>query len=367
MSPIIGLQEKTINLWLDYLNRDLLTSDKFKELLDQGLISGTSVHPAGLTIAIPRSKTYRHSIQSLKNSHSNVETIYNTLMVDDIRQAAILFLPKYNATNGQNGFVNVSLSPYLADNTNALVAEAQKIWHAINSPNVMIKIPANRAGLPAIYHLIQQGINVNVTPLCGLYRYREVIETYITALEARARHNLPLHYLASVATFQLNVIDNKFDKILQPWLNREGRQTDYARVLRGQIATALAKMAFQIYRKVFEGWRFKNLAIKGAQPQHLVWSNTNDNNPSISHPNYDTSLIEPQTIITIAGEKINNNNIYYNLVMNSDTLSEPASKILRLVFQVDIDPEQVAQQLEKESIQNCIQIYDTCLTLIENQ
>ncbi|MCB0192900.1 MAG: hypothetical protein KDJ65_13230 [Anaerolineae bacterium] len=365
MSPAIGLQSNTINVWLDHLHRDLLNSDHLKSLVEHGLISGTSITPAGLKASIAFSKTYKQAIQTLKNSHTDAEVVYNTLILDDIRQAALLFLSTYESSGGQKGFVTVTLSPYLANDTDAMVTEAQRICQVIDFPNIMITIPANRAGIPAMYQLIRQGINVNTAPLCGLYSYRNVIEAYLTALESRVQHNLPIHYLASTATFQLHVVDNKFDKMLHLELNQDTIKTTYAQMLQGQVATATARMAFQIYCKIFKDWRFKRLADKGAHPQRLVWENIDANFSYNATPSYHRSLINPETIITIANKKIEAHIDQHNdLLVNDIGSSVQPSKILRLVFQVDIDPEQIAQELETESIQSCIQNYNTCLNII---
>jgi transaldolase len=219
--------------------------------------------------------------------------------VEDVQRAADLFRPLYDRLAGQDGFVSLEVNPHLARDTQGTVAEARHLWQALARPNVLIKVPATQAGLPAIRQLISEGVNVNVTLLFGLPRYREVAEAYIAGLEDRAALGQPLDRVASVASFFLSRIDVLLDPQLEKLAAAGGPVAPVAKNLIGQVAIASAKRAYTIYREVFESPLFQKLAAQGARPQRLLWASTSTKNPRYPDTKYVDPLIGVNTVNTV--------------------------------------------------------------------
>jgi transaldolase/glucose-6-phosphate isomerase len=191
----------------------------------------------------------------------NAKAIYEALSHRDVQNAADEFRPVYERTDGNDGYVSLEVNPHLAYDTHGTIQEARRLWDALNRPNVFIKVPATAEGLPAIQQLISEGINVNVTLLFGLPRYRQVAEAYITGIEARTTQGKAVKHVASVASFFVSRIDSLVDPLLEPILAQGGKESDLAKEVRGQVAIASAKMAYQIYKEIFGSDRFKKLAV----------------------------------------------------------------------------------------------------------
>jgi len=224
------------------------------------------------------------------------------------------------------------------------------LWAALNRPNVFIKVPATAAGLPVIQQLISEGINVNVTLLFGLTRYRQVAETYLAGIEARAAAGQPVKYVASVASFFVSRIDTLVDPLLEPSLARGGPAADLAKEVRGQVAVASAKLAYQSYHELFGQMRFKRLAAAGARVQRLLWASTGTKNPAYSDVKYIESLIGPDTVNTIPIETLN---AYRDHGVPQASLEKDVAEAARIVQrlpELGISLDQVAQQLEDEGV-----------------
>ena len=215
---------------------------------------------------MPGAPIYDEAIRTLVQAGKSVKEIYETLTVEDVGQAADVFRPLYDRVDGKDGFVSLEVNPHLAHDTDGTIAEARHLWQALNRPNVLIKVPATKEGLPAIRQLISEGINVNVTLLFGLPRYREVAEAYIAGLEARAAQGQPLNRVASVASFFLSRIDVLLDPRLEKLAAAGGPQAQAAKDLIGQVAIASAKGAYRIYQEIFGSARFQKLAARGPGP-----------------------------------------------------------------------------------------------------
>ncbi len=224
---------------------------------------GVTSNPAIFEKAIAGSDDYDADIRKMAQAGKSIQEIYQTLTVADVGQGADVFRPLYDRVDGKDGFVSLEVNPHLAHDTQGTIAEARRLWQALNRPNVLIKVPATKEGLPAIRQLISEGINVNVTLLFGLPRYQEVAEAYISGLEARAAKGQPLNRLASVASFFLSRIDVLLDPLLGKIATGGGPKAAGAQELVGQIAIASAKIAYTIYQQIFGSGRFKNLAPPG--------------------------------------------------------------------------------------------------------
>jgi transaldolase len=284
--------------------------------------------------------------------------------VDDIQQVADLLRPTYDR-DGRDGFVSLEVSPALAHDTTGTIAEARRLWALVDRPNAMIKVPATREGLPAIRQLTGEGINVNITLLFGLPRYREVAEAYIAGLEILAASGQPLKPVASVASFFLSRIDTRIDPLLEELAGTASPQAAIAAHLRGKIAIASAKVAHQIYNEVFGSVRFVRLARQGAHPQRLLWASTSTKNPHYSDVKYMEALIGANTINTVP---LNTLNAYRDHGKPRPTLERDVSaayQALRDLGMLGIDLGVITQQLEDEGVATFVAAFDRLMAALQ--
>lgn len=362
-NPLLKLKSLGQSVWLDTLSRHAITSGELKRLIDEDGLSGVTSNPSIFHKAITGSHEYDEDIDVLASQNKTANEIYQALTVRDIQMAADLFRPLYDRLDGKDGFVSLEVSPHLANDTEGTIAEARKLWVAVNRPNAFIKVPATRAGLPAIKQLINEGININITLLFGLHRYREVAEAYVTGLEMRTAQGKPLKNVASVASFFLSRIDVLVDPMLE---NIDGEKAELAAKLRGQTALASAKVAAKIYAEIFSSERFKKLAAAGARTQRLLWASTSTKNPNYPDLKYVEPLIGPDTINTLPLETLEAYRDHGRPELRlHDGLAEAQAK-LNWLADVGIDLDTVTQQLENEGIQKFNKPYDKLLATLDN-
>jgi len=291
MSKLKALSGLGQSIWLDYIRRSLMSSGELQGLIDEGL-RGITSNPTIFEKAIAGSADYDEDLGRLVQEGAGVAAIYETLALADIARATDLFRPLYESTGGKDGFVSIEVSPTLADDTAGTVAEAQRLWAALARPNVLIKVPATPAGIPAVERLIADGINVNVTLIFSVRQYERVANAYIAGLERRAEAGKSLE-VASVASFFVSRIDTAVDERLE----RIG--TERARALLGKVAVANARVAFGLSRRMYGAARWRVLAQKGARVQRLLWASTGTKNPAYSKTLYIDPLIGPDTVNTL--------------------------------------------------------------------
>ena len=301
-NPLKNLETLGQSIWLDYIRRDLIASGELRRLIEEDGLRGMTSNPSIFEKAIAESHIYDQDIHDMALKKKDVKTIYETISQRDVQNAADEFRSVYEKTDGKDGYVSLEVNPHLAHDTKGTIKEARRLWAALNKPNVFIKVPATSEGLPAIQQLINEGINVNVTLLFGLPRYREVAEAYIAGLEARIAQGKSVKHIASVASFFLSRIDSMVDPMVEKFLEPDCEKTEIAKKVRGQVAIASAKIAYQIYKEIFSSNRFKKLVDKGARPQRLLWASTSTKNPEYSDVKYIESLVGPDTVNTVPPE-----------------------------------------------------------------
>jgi transaldolase/glucose-6-phosphate isomerase len=299
MNPLRALREQGQSPWLDYIRRGLLTSGELQRLIDEEGLMGITSNPAIFEKAITGSQDYTAAIAALETEHLDAMALYERLVSEDIRQAADMLRPVYEETQGRDGYVSLEVSPYLARDTEGTIAEARRLWQVIQRPNLMIKVPATPEGIPAIQKLISEGININVTLLFAQEVYRQVAEAYLAGLEALAAAGGDLRRVASVASFFVSRIDSLVDAKLEAKLRAGEGDRALLESLKGKVAIANAKLAYQAYRKIFAGERWERLAAAGARPQRLLWASTSTKNPQYSDVLYVEELIGPDTVNTM--------------------------------------------------------------------
>ena len=288
MNPIEKLTSLGQSLWLDNIQRKQLENGELKAMIERGDIRGMTSNPSIFNNAIAKSKDYDAALTSLAWAGWDAEKIFWQLAIEDIRAACDLFSPLYEETNGGDGYVSIEVSPDIAHDTEATVAQVEQLWARVRRPNLMVKIPATKAGIPAIRKAISVGINVNVTLIFSLQRYAEVMEAYLSGLEDHTAAGHSVGHIASVASFFVSRVDSKID----PKLPEESP-------LKGKAAIANAKLAYDAYEQTFSTRRWENLKVKGARVQRPLWASTSTKNPAYPDTIYVDNLIGPDTVNTV--------------------------------------------------------------------
>ncbi|MGE5343361.1 MAG: transaldolase [Candidatus Omnitrophota bacterium] len=350
-------------IWLDYIRRDLFTSGELRRLIEEDGLKGMTSNPSIFHKAITETHDYDQDIQDMAFEGKKAVAIYEAISQADVIRAADEFWPLFEQSNKRDGYVSLEVNPHLAHDTAGTIEEARRLWDAVGRINVMIKVPGTEEGLPAIEQLISEGINVNVTLLFGLPRYEQVAQAYIAGLEKAAWRNM--QRTASVASFFLSRIDSLIDPILEGIIAQGGEKAELAQKVVGQTAIASAKIAYQMYKKIFAGERFQKLAEKGGHTQRLLWASTSTKNPNYSDVKYVDALIGPDTINTVPLETLKAYRDHGN--PRADTLEsnvEEAEQIFRWLPELGIDIRDVTQQLENEGIQKFNEPYDQLIQSI---
>jgi len=290
------------------------------------------------------------------------------LTVEDIQNVADLLRPTYDRTDGKDGFVSLEVSPALSHDTTATIEEARQLWSLVDRPNVMIKVPATREGIPAIQQLISEEININITLLFGLPRYKEVAEAYISGLETLATRGGNLKQVASVASFFLSRIDVLLDPLLEKKMLTGGPQSEIATRLQGQVAIASARVAYQLYKEIFGSERFRKLADGGARPQRLLWASTSTKNPAYEDTKYVEALIGAETINTLPVETLNAYRDHGHPTLSLDQDISRAYHTLNQLSSVGINLDAVTEQLEQEGVEKFVTAFNKLtIALTEKQ
>ena len=355
------------SIWLDYIRRDLITGGELRRMIDDDGLRGMTSNPAIFEKAIVESHDYDEDIRAQTLAGKNAKAIYETISRHDVQSAADEFRSLYNRTDGADGYVSLEVNPHLAHDTAGTIEEARRLWRALNRPNVFIKVPATLEGLPAIQQLISEGINVNVTLLFGLPRYRQVAEAYIAGLEARAAQGKPINRTASVASFFISRIDTLIDPLLEKIMTQGGEQADLAQKAHGQIAIASAKTAYQMYKEIFGSARFKKLADRGARVQRLLWASTGVKNPEYRDVKYIEALIGPDTVNTVPMETISAYRNHGEPAARLEQEVGEAARLLKRLPALGIDLDTVTQQLEDEGVAKFNQPFDKLMTALAKE
>ncbi len=366
-NPLLKLTALGQSIWLDFMRRAMFTSGQLQQLISEDGLRGMTSNPSIFEKAIGGSHDYDDTIRTLAQQDKTAAEMYEIIAVQDVQQACDLFRPTYDRLNGRDGFVSIEVSPYLAHDTDGTIAEARRLWAEVHRPNVMIKVPSTREGLPAIQQLTREGINVNITLLFGLERYRDVTEAYITGLEARLADNQPIDQIASVASFFLSRIDVLVDPLLEKEMLGSGPRAELARLLHGQTAIASAKIAYQIFKEIFGSDRFKRLADKGAHVQRVLWASTSTKNPAYSDVKYVEPLIGPDTINTVPMETLDAYRDHGNPAPRLEEGVDQAHEVLARLPELGIHMDQVTQQLEDEGVAKFAKSFDQLTATLQEK
>jgi transaldolase len=346
------------SIWLDFINREIIQSGELKKLIDEDGVRGVTSNPAIFEKAITSSTDYDADIAELVKTTTDNEEIFFGIAVKDIQNATDLFKDVYEESKGVDGYVSLEVSPFLALKEKETAEQAEKLWKAVDRKNVMIKIPGTKPGLGAIRSSIAKGININVTLLFGLPRYEEVAEAYIAGLEDHLAAGHSIGHITSVASFFLS----RIDVLVDPMLDEKG-----APELKGEVAIASAKKAYEIYKRIFSGPRWEKLVAQGAKPQRLLWASTSSKNPSFKDTKYVEALIGADTVDTVPLETIEAFRDHGIVANTLEQGLDQATAVLDKLKAVGIDIDKITQQLEDEGIDKFNKPFEKLLQAIEDQ
>jgi len=342
------------SIWYDNIQRKLLENGELKAMIERGDIRGVTSNPSIFNAAIAKSNDYDSALMPLAWAGWDAEKIFWQLAIEDIKAACDAFAPLYEESNGGDGYVSIEVSPYIANDTDATVAQAEQLWVRVARPNLMVKIPATKAGIPAIRKAIAAGVNVNVTLIFSLTRYAEVMDAYLTGLEDRAAAGHPIDHIASVASFFVSRVDSKVDPQLP-----EGSP------LRGRAAIANAKLAYDLYHQTFVGRRWENLKVKSARVQRPLWASTSTKNPAYPDTLYVDELIGPETVNTVPPQTLE---AFRDHGIASMTLMRGVAEAEDTIKQLEatgVSMDVVTQELEDEGVKAFADAFTQLLETIE--
>lgn len=367
MSTIQQLHKAGQSVWYDNIQRKLLKNGEMAGMIERGEIRGVTSNPTIFMNAITKSQDYDESLLPLVESGLSTEEIFFSLAIEDIQAAADLFRQVFKESNGGDGFVSIEVNPYLANDTAATLAQVKDLWARVNRPNLMVKIPATKAGIPAITDGIAEGININVTLIFSLERYAEVMDAYLRGLEKRAAAGLPIDAIASVASFFVSRVDTKVDPQLQKMVDQGGPNAKKAAALPGKAAIANARLAYVDYKKVFTSERFLKLKAKGARVQRPLWASTSTKNPAYRDILYVEELIGPDTVDTMPPQTITAFLDHGVVRPSLEENIENARKVIADLEDLGISMSTVTAELEDEGVKSFSDSFRVLFEAIESR
>ncbi len=366
-NPLFALKELGQSIWLDDIHRGMLNNGVFENYIEQDGISGVTSNPAILKNAIVDRNDYDDAIAELKESAIDARGAYEQLVIEDLQRAADFLRPVYDETAAVDGYVSLEVSPHYAYDTEATVSAARRLWKLLDRPNIMIKVPATREGIPAVRSLISEGININITLIFSLSRYRDVAKAFIDGLNDRLKAGKPVDSIASVASFFMSRIDVLIDKQLDALAEQDKEKAKDIAVVRGEIAIVSAKLAYQHYKRTFTSSAWQPFAKAGAQTQRLLWASTSTKDPSFSKVKYIDSLIAPDTVNTVPQKTIKAYRDEGQPALRLEQNPEEAIAMLSLLAKLGIDLGASTQQLEDEGLKKFVKPFDLLLDTLKER
>jgi transaldolase / glucose-6-phosphate isomerase len=364
---IQALHELGQSLWYDNIQRRLLENGELATLISRGDIRGITSNPSIFNNAISKSTDYDSALVSMAWSGLDSREIFDRLAVEDIRTAADMFRDLYESTGGGDGYVSLEVDPGLANDTQATIAEAARLWDLVDRPNLMVKIPATAEGIPAIRETIAAGINVNVTLIFSLERYGDVMAAYLAGLNQRLSAGHPVDQIASVASFFVSRVDTKVDRQLQEIIRQEGTQAVLATQLLGRAAVANAQLAYAQFQEVFNSEQFDRLKAQGARIQRPLWASTSTKNPAYPDVKYVEELIGPDTVNTIPENTLDAFRDHGDpKITLTDDLTE-ARFVMESLASLGISMNQVTRELEEEGVKAFADSFVSLMATIEER
>lgn len=357
-NPLNQLSELGQSIWLDDIHRGMLTGGEMQTLIRDDSVSGITSNPSILQKAVSEHNEYAEQAQRMMGSDLQVPMLYEALILEDISRAADLLLPIYEDSQKRDGYVSLEVSPHLAHDTEATIAEARRLWQSLQRPNVMIKVPATREGLPAMNALVAEGININATLIFSIERYREVAQAYLQGLQARHQQGGDISHVASVASFFISRIDTKVDDMLPELEAKAAVDEQHTHELKGQAAIATARLAYQSFRQIREQSDWQALEQAGAMPQRLLWASTSTKDPEFSDVKYVEALIGTDTVNTVPRATLEAYRDHGQPALRVEDGLDAASAVLETLSYMGVDMKKVADELEAEGVKKFEKAFD---------
>lgn len=358
MDRLAALHDAGVSIWLDTLSRELLDTGEFAHLVADRHVTGATSNPTIFAKAITTSDDYDSQLgRLLAAGDRDTRELFFALAVEDVRRAADLLAPVYEATKGEDGYVSFECTPDLADDTDATIHQARDLWARLQRPNTMIKVPATAAGIPAIEQLTADGVNINITLLFAVDRYHQVMDAYQSGLEARVHAGQPINHLASVASFFVSRVDTKADELLPPDAPPRGR-----------VAVANAAIAHAAYHDMIGARRWRALAAAGARPQRPLWASTGTKHPDYSDVLYVEQLIAPGVVNTMPRATLDAFADHGTVAVTLDDSATTAARAtLYSLDRYGVDLAVITAQLEREGVASFCESYRQLLACIEER
>ncbi len=368
-NPLRELEALGQSLWLDDIDRGHLRSGLFERLINEEGLRGATGNPTIFEHAIDHGTAYDEQMRQLIAQGKDAQAIYETLAMTDVRQVADLLRPIYDRTEGQDGFVSIEVSPYLAQDTEGTLAEVRRFWDTIDRPNLMVKIPSTPAGVPAIRQALASGININITLIFSIENYLQVAEAYLGALEERIAAGKDINRIASVASFFVSRVDVLVDTLLEDKIKAVGEaaQQQKLKALEGKAAIANARLAYQEFKRLFSGPRFAALKPRGARVQRPLWASTSTKNPAYRDVLYVEELIGPDTVNTMPLTTIESFHEHGRVRLSIEDQLREAKAQLATLADVGIHYDQVTRQLQEEGVQKFTDSFHTLFQCIDKK
>jgi transaldolase len=367
-NPLAELEALGQSVWLDDIDRGQLRCGLFERLIHEDGLSGATGNPTIFEHSITHDTTYDEQMQQLLQESKGPKEVYEALAMTDVRMVADLLRPIYERTNGQDGFVSIEVSPYLAHDTEGTMVEVRRFWKTIERPNLMVKIPSTPAGIPAIRQALSEGININITLIFSIENYRQVAEAYLGALEERLAAGKDISRIASVASFFVSRVDVLVDRLLEEKIKAttESAQQQLTALL-GKAAIANARLAYQEFKRLFNSPRFAVLKGYGAHVQRPLWASTSTKNPAYRDVLYVEELIGPNTVNTMPLKTLESFREHGRVRLSIEDHLPEAQAQLAALTDAGISYDQVTRQLQEEGVQKFIGSFQKLFACIDKK
>ncbi len=366
-TPLIRLQQLGQSPWHDNIRRQLLTSGTLKKMVEDGDITGLTSNPTIFEQAIADSSDYDADLRRLAAEGKNADQIFDALAIDDIRNAADVLAPVFERTGGKDGYVSIEVAPRLANDTRSTIREARRLWSTVNRPNLMVKIPATAAGVPAIEQSIADGLNINVTLIFSLKRYDEVMDAYLRGLIRRLESGQKIDRIASVASFFVSRVDTLVDKLLDEKISGGAEKKDLLQSLKGKSAIANAKLAYAEFRRKFSTEAFAGLKNHGANLQRPLWASTSTKNPAYSDLYYVEALVGPDTVDTMPPATLAAYKDHGNPEPRLAKDVDDARHVMDQLAEVGVSMDAVTKKLEEDGVASFAKSFDSLIAVVEKR
>ncbi len=366
---LLQLQRFGQSPWFDYISRPLIAGGGLKRMVDRDGLGGVTSNPSIFEKAIGSGKEYDREILELAHQGYSAAQVVDRLAIDDVRAACDVLAPVYLGTGGDDGFVSIEVSPKLAFDADATIVEAHRIFTAVDRPNVMIKIPGTKEGVPAVRACLEAGLNINITLLFSMSQYEAVAEAYMDALEERLRRNLTLRGTSSVASFFVSRVDTLGDRLLDERIAAAGDVGERRRLegLKGRAAVANSKLVYERFQAYLAARRWQLLAPAGAKVQRLLWASTSTKNPAYKDTLYVDELIGEHTVNTLPENTWHAFREHGTAARTVDKHLDDAHRVLRELSAAGIDMERVGAELQEQGVELFTKSFDAVIAIVEEK